>query len=119
MSKKTTISLSGNEIVLNFGLGRFYEEYKSSTGEDLITLGQGFDSSKLVSVVKGLVWAGYFAECKKEKKQLLFTKEEMFELISDCETEWITQTFKKYTDTIQSNGVAPGEVVSQLENQQL
>lgn len=119
MSKKITIELSGKELVLNFGIGRFYEEFKSCTGEDLITLAQGFDSSKLISIVKGLVWAGYFSECKKERKQLLFTKEEVFELVSDCETDWIAQTFKKYTDTIQSNGVAPGEVVSQLENQQL
>lgn len=114
MSKKITIKLLDKEIVLNFGTGRFYQEYKSATGEDILTLGEGFDANKLVDVVQGIVWAGHYAESKKEKIQLQFTKEQAFDLVADSEQEWLVDVFNRYTTSIKSNGVAPGEVVSQL-----
>ena len=117
MSKKITITLLHKELVLNFGTGRVYQEYKSATGEDLLQLTDGFDANKLVQVVQGLVWAGHYAECKKENQQIQFTKEQVFDLVADSEQEWIVDVFNKYTASIKSNGVAPGEVVSQLESQ--
>jgi hypothetical protein len=117
MSKKINVTLLHKDIVLNFGTGRFYQEYKLSTGEDLLTLSEGFDANKLVGVVQGLVWAGHFSECKKENLPLQFTKEQSFDLVADEEQTWIVDVFNKYTASIKSNGVAPGEIVSQLENQ--
>lgn len=114
MSKKITIDLNGQSLVLNFGTGRFYQEYKSATGEDLLALDEGFDASKLVSVVQGLVWAGHVSECKKESQKVQFTKEQAFDIVADSEQKWIVDVFNQYTDSIKTNGIAPGEVVSQL-----
>lgn len=112
--KRITVELSGKEIVLNFGVGRFYNLFKEATGKDLLTFSDDFDTTKLVEVTQGIVYAGYYAECKKEKITPLFTKEEIFEAILDSDTSFINDVFVRYSDSVKSNGVAPGEVVSQL-----
>lgn len=117
MSKKANITLDGKELTLNFGIGRFYQLFKESVGWDLMTLSEGFDTAKLPEVVKGLVYAGYYAECKKEKIDPVLTKDQIFEAVLDSEDTWLSGVFIKYTDSVKSNGVAPKEVISQLENQ--
>lgn len=117
MSKKVNISLNGKEIVLNFGVARFYNLFKEATGKDLLAYQSGFDTSALVEVVQGIVYGGYYAECKKEKTNPVLTKDEIFELLLDSDTSLINEIFTKYIDTVSQNGVAPGEAVSQLENQ--
>lgn len=114
MSKKINISLDGKEITLNFGIARFYNLFKEATGKDLLTYQDGFDTTKLVEVVQGIVYGGYYADCKKEKAEPKFTKDEIFELILDSETSFVNEIFSKYIATVSQNGVAPGEVVSQL-----
>lgn len=114
MSKKITITLLDKEMVLNFGVGRFYNLFKEATGKDLLTFSNDFDTTKLVEVTQGIVYAGYNAECKLNKTTPLFTKDEIFEAILDADTSFINEVFTKYSDSIRSNGVAPGEVVSQL-----
>lgn len=112
--KKIKVELSGKEIVLNFGVGRFYNLFKEATGKDLLTFSADFDTTKLVEVTQGIVYAGYYAECKLLKETPHFSKEEIFEAILDADTSFISDVFTKYSESIRSNGVAPGEVVSQL-----
>lgn len=104
----------GKDVVLNFGIGRFYNLFKEATGKDLLTFSADFDTTKLVEVTQGIVYAGYYAECKLNKEQPLFTKEEIFEFILDSDTSYINDVFVKYSNSILANGVAPGEVASQL-----
>lgn len=117
MSKKISISLEGKDLTLNFGIGRFYELFKEGVGWDLMTLAEGFDSVRLMEVVKGLVYAGYYAECKKNKVAPELSKEQIFDAVLDSESDWISEVFIKYTDSVRSNGVAPKEALSQLESQ--
>lgn len=112
--KRITVELSGKEIVLNFGVGRFYNLFKEATGKDLLTFSSDFDTTKLVEVTQGIVYAGYYAECRLTKTSPAFTKDEIFEAILDSDTSFINDVFVKYSDSVRSNGVAPGEVVSQL-----
>src|SRR5688572_20071703 len=100
MSKKITVELSGKEIVLNFGVGRFYNLFKEATGKDLLTFSDNFDTVKLVEVTQGIVYAGYYAECKLNKEQPSFTKEEIFEAILDSDTSFINDVFVKYSDSV-------------------
>lgn len=112
--KRITITLNEKELILNFGIGRFYELFKEGVGWDLMTLAEGFDSAKLMEVVKGLVYAGYYAECKKNKETPLLSKEQIFDAVLDSDSDWISDVFVKYTDSVKSNGVAPKEALSQL-----
>ena len=113
MSKKISVELNGKEIVLNFGIGRFYNLFKEATGKDLLTFSSDFDTTKLVEVTQGIVYAGYYAECKLNKASPLFTKDEIFESILDADVSFINEVFTKYSDSVRSNGVAPGEAASQ------
>ena len=115
MSKKINISLNGKDLTLNFGVARFYNLFKEATGKDLLTYQSGFDTTSLVEVVQGIVYGGYYAECKKEKTNPVLTKDEIFESVLDSDTSIINEIFTKYIETVSQNGVAPGEVVSQLE----
>lgn len=112
--KKITITLLDKDLVLNFGIGRFYNLFKEATGKDLLSFSADFDTTKLVEVTQGIVYAGYTAECKLNKVQPQFNKDEIFEAILDSDTSFINDVFTKYSDSIRANGVAPGEVVSQL-----
>lgn len=114
MSKKISVEINGKEITLNFGVGRFYNLFKEATGKDLLTFSSDFDTTKLVEVTQGIVFAGYYAECKLNKSTPEFSKDEIFEAILDSDTSFINDVFTKYSDSIRSNGVAPGEAVSQL-----
>lgn len=114
--KKIRIDLNGHNLILNFGIARFYNLFKEATGKDLLTYQDGFDSTKLVEVVQGIVFAGYYAECKKEKVNPAMTKDEIFEAILDSDTSLMNDIFEKYIHTVSQNGVAPGEIVSQLES---
>ena len=114
MSKKINVTLLEKEITLNFGVARFYNLFKEGTGKDLLTFSQDMDTTKLVEVTQGIVYAGYYADCKLNKVNPLFTKEEIFEAVLDSETTWINDVYTKYSNSVLSNGVAPGEAVSQL-----
>lgn len=117
MSKKITITLLHKELALNFGVARFYNLFKEATGKDLLTYQSGFDTTSLVEVVQGVVYGGYYAECKKEKIEPVFTKEQLFELILDSDTSLINEIFTKYIETVSQNGVTSGEAASQLMTQ--
>ena len=114
MSKKINISLSGSEITLNFGIGRFYNLFKDATGKDLLTYSEATGTTGLVEIVQGLVYAGYYAECKLNKTTPSLSKEEIFEAILDSDTSIITKIFEDYIKTVSQNGVVSGEAVSQL-----
>ena len=114
MSKKINVTLLEKEITLNFGIARFYNLFKEGTGKDLLSFSNDMDTSKLVEVTQGIVYGGYYAECKLNKVTPLFTKDEIFEAILDSETSWVNDVYTKYSDSVLTNGVAPGEVVSQL-----
>ena len=58
MSKKINVTLLEKEITLNFGVGRFYNLFKEATGKDLLTFSSDFDTTKLVEVTQGIVYAG-------------------------------------------------------------
>ena len=118
MSKKISVRLLDKDITLNFGVGRFYNLFKEATGKDLLTFSTDFDTVKLVEVTQGIVYAGYYAECKLKKEQPEFTLTEIFEAILDSDTSFINEVFTKYSDSVRSNGVAPGEATSQLMNQE-
>lgn len=113
-NKKMTVSLGGKELVLNFGTGRFYNEFKEAAGYDLTTLGDGFDAAKLVFVVQNIVYAGYVAEKKKNKEQVELTKELVYDLVIDEDT---TEIFNEYTALV--NPEKPGEQNGQLKEQLL
>src|SRR6187551_1689637 len=114
MSKKINVTLLDKEITLNFGVARFYNLFKEGTGKDLLTFSQDMDTTKLVEVTQGIVYAGYYADCKLNKVSPLFSKEEIFEAVLDSETTWINDVYTKYSNSVLSNGVVSGEAVSQL-----
>lgn len=114
MSKKINITLQGKDLILNFGVARFYNLFKEATGKDLLSYKNEEGTVTLVELTQGIVYGGYYAECKKEKITPVFTKDEIFEAILDSESSLLTEIYDKYIESIRSNGVAPGEVVSQL-----
>ena len=108
--KKMNISLGGKELVLNFGVNRFYHLFKEGTGHDIMTLGEGFDISKLVMFAQGFVYAAYYSECKLNKETPAFTKDEIFELIMDADVKLPNEIFSKYNES-----QTPGEQNGQLK----
>ena len=112
--KKITVSLGSKDIVLNFGIARFYNLFKEATGKDLMAFSVDFDTTKLIEVTQGIVYAGHYAESKLNKTEPVFSKDEIFELILDSDTAFINMVFTKYNESLNSNGVASGEVASQL-----
>jgi hypothetical protein len=109
-SKKMTISLDGKELTLNFGIGRFYHLFKESTGYDLLDLGKGFDSTKMVDIVQGLVYAGYVAEKKLNKQTPELSKESIYDSVLDCD---VAKIFKDFNDLM--NPETLGEQNGQLK----
>lgn len=114
--KKINISLLGRDLTLNFGVGRFYNLFKEATGKDLLTYAEATGSTGLVEIVQGIVFAGYYAECKLNKQTPSLSKDEIFEAILDSDTTDIAKIFDGYIKSVSANGVAPGEVVSQLSD---
>jgi hypothetical protein len=117
MSKKINISLLGKELTLNFGVARFYNLFKEATGKDILNYTEVTGTTGLVEIVQGIVYGGYYAECKLNKVNPELTKDEIFENILDSESTLISEIFEKYIKSVSSNGVAPGEAVSQLIEQ--
>jgi hypothetical protein len=113
MNKKITTSLDGKEIVLNYGVNRFYHLFKEGTGHDLFTFGEGFDISKLVLFAQGFVYAGYYSECKLNKTEPEFTKEQIFEMVMDADSSMPNDLFKKYNESM-SEGEANGQLKESL-----
>lgn len=109
-----TISIGGKDIVLNFGVIRFYNLFKEATGKDLLTFREGFDVSALSEVTQGLIYAGYYSECKLNKSQPEFTKDEIFEMVLDSDTDFVSKIFEDYQKMMSSgeqNGQLKGELV--------
>lgn len=109
MSKTMTVSLGGKDLLLNFGVNRFYHLFKEGTGQDILSLGEGFDISKLVMFAQGFIYAAYYSECKLNKITPVFSKDEIFELVMDADSSLPTKLFKEYNDAV-------GEQQSQQEN---
>ena len=105
-----TVSLGGKDLVLNFGVNRFYHLFKEGTGHDILTFGEGFDISKLVLFAQGFVYASYYSECKLNKTQPEYTKDEIFEMVMDADNSLPNEIFVKY-----NNSVTSGEQNGQLK----
>ena len=95
MSKKMSVTIGGKELTLNFGVGRFYNIFKETTGFDLLDQAVDFSSVKMNQVVQGLVYAGYVAECKLNKQEPELTKESIFESVLDSDTAKIYADYVK------------------------
>lgn len=108
MTKKMTVSLGGKDLVLNFGVNRFYHLFKEGTGHDILNLGEGFDIDKLVLFAQGFIYAAYYSECKLNKVAPEFTKDEIFEFVMDADSSLPGDIFRKYNES-----VSPGEANSQ------
>ena len=115
MSKTMTVTLAGKELVLNLGTNRLYHLFKESTGEDLLLFGEGFDAVKLVTMAQGITYAGYYSECKLNKVQPEFTKEEIFELVFDADQKYCAEIYNKINELNKQ----PGELDSQLKESAL
>ncbi len=105
-----TVSLGGKELVLNYGVNRFYHLFKEGTGQDILTLGEGFDISKLVMFAQGFIYAAYYSECKLNKSNPEFSKDEIFELVMDADSSLPNEIFSKYNSSME-----PGEQNGQLK----
>src|SRR6188768_1704806 len=95
MSKKMSVTIGGKELTLNFGVGRFYNIFKETTGFDLLDQAVDFSSVKMNEVVQGLVYAGYVAECKVNKKEPELTKEFLYDALLDEDTAKIYSDYAK------------------------
>jgi len=107
-NKKTTVNIGGKDIVLNFGVNRFYKVFKECTGKDILNFGEGFDADKMVDVTCGIVYAAYVAECKLNKQEPEFTQEQVFDFILDMDAADSTRIFNDFNSMM-----APGEAQSQ------
>lgn len=96
-NKKMTVTLDGKEITLNFGVGRFYDLFKETTGFDLLDQAADFNSVKMNKVVQGLVYAGYVAEEKLNKREPSLTKEWIFEEVLNADT---AQIYSAYAEVV-------------------
>jgi hypothetical protein len=122
MSKKITTSLNGKELTLYVSVPRFYNLFKEVIGKDLLVMAEQMKESEnhqmvdLIEVAKGIVCAGYFTECQKNKVTPELTKEEIFEAIDFSEENYHIKIINEWSSisTSSSNGVAPKEGMSQL-----
>ena len=89
MSKKMSVNIGGKDLTLNFGVGRFYNIFKDATGFDLLDQTVDFSTTKMNVVVQGLVYAGYIAECKVNKKEPELTKDWIYDTLLDEDTSKI------------------------------
>ena len=108
MSKTMNVTLGDKDLVLNFGVNRFYHLFKEGTGHDILTLGEGFDISKLVMFAQGFIYAAYYSECKLNKITPVFSKDEIFELVMDADSSLPADLFKKYNDSVGEQQSQPG-----------
>jgi len=90
-----SVTIGGKDLTLNFGVGRFYNIFKETTGFDLLDQAVDFSSVKMNQVVQGLVYAGYVAECKLNKQEPELTKESIFESVLDSDTAKIYADYVK------------------------
>lgn len=97
-----TVQLNGEPMTLNVGVGRFYHLFKEGTGRDILTYASGFDTSDLMNIVGGIVYAGYYSECKLKKENPKYTKEECFDMVMDAESDLVTGIFKDYNSLVSS-----------------
>lgn len=86
MSKKMIVNLGDKELTLNFGVGRFYNLFKETTGFDLLDQSADFSTIKMNEVVQGLVYAGYVAECKLHRKEPELTKDWIYDEVLNEDT---------------------------------
>jgi hypothetical protein len=112
--KKINIVFLNKDITLNFGVARFYNLFKEATGRDILNYTELTGTTGLVEIVQGIVYGGYYSECKLNKVNPELSKDEIFEGILDSESSLISEIFDKYIKTVSQNGVAPGEAVGQL-----
>lgn len=108
MNKTMTVSLGGKDLILNFGVNRFYHLFKEGTGQDILIFGEGFDADKLVLFAQGFIYSGYYSDCKLKKVQPEFSKDEIFELVMDADSSLAYDIFSRYNES-----QTPGEAQSQ------
>ena len=95
MSKKMSVTIGGKDLTLNFGVGRFYNIFKETTGFDLLDQAADFSTIKMNEVVQGLVYAGYVAECKKNNKDVELTKDFIYDAVLNEDTAKIYADYAK------------------------
>jgi len=98
MSKKINVSLDGKELVLNVGIGGFYQVYKESTGKDLLLTMQSIDASLLVEFGQGATYAGYICKCKVNKVKPEYSKEQIFDLVYFAEAKYGADLLNKFNE---------------------
>lgn len=81
MERKIKLSISGKDVVLNFGINWMYEHFFNDTGIDIIK-----DSDKLDEMSTGIgfykiliayIWAGHLAECSLNNTDPVITRDEV------------------------------------------
>lgn len=116
-NKKMTVNYDGKHLTLNFGVGRFYQLFKEATGYDLFKLSnEGFDSTKMNEIVQGVVYAGYLAECKLNKKEAAYSKELLYDMVLDMD---VAKIFKDFNDLMNPEESKVGESNGQLKEASL
>jgi hypothetical protein len=115
MSKIIKTKIHGEEITLNIGVTRFYNLFKEVTGYDILSMSGNIEASKLADFTFGVVYSGYYANCKIEKTNPRFSKEEILEAILDMEIEDVNNLIQEYTRVVGGNkeNQEPGEPESQ------
>lgn len=119
MSKKMSVTLGGKDLTLNFGVGRFYNIFKEVTGFDLLDQSANFSTIKMNEVVQGLVYAGYIAECKLNKKEPELTKDFIFDEVLNEDTakiysEYAAVVNPKAAEELEEAGKRNGQLKEDL-----
>ena len=119
MSKKITTSLDGKELTLYVTVPRFYNLFKQATGKDLLVMAVLMKGNQemvdLIEIGKGIVYAGYYTECQRNKTTPIMTKEEIFEAIDFTEDNYHIKIINQWSEVSNSTDV-PGEQNGQLKD---
>ena len=118
MSKKIITSLDGKELTLYVTVPRFYNLYKQAIGKDLLVMAiaakENQEMVDLIEVAKGIVYAGYYTECQRNKVTPVMTKEEIFEAIDFSEDNYHIKIINQWSE-ISNEKNEPGEQNGQLK----
>lgn len=99
--KKVTIHVNGQDAVCNFGINYFYKHFKEITGIDLLVEGlKGFSSTELFDLVGRLYYAGYKAECSKNKSDAVLTEQDFTDMVLSGDEALASKLVNDYVNTL-------------------
>jgi hypothetical protein len=80
---QSTITLSGQTLEINLRVVAFYKEFKSITGQDLLSnpLIEDATGLKIYDYAAAFIAAGHYAHCKVKALDPLLTKEQIQQVI--------------------------------------